>query len=152
MTLIFKQELSCPQLYFTATLMSPWPQILRNQSWFSRTLAEVTTRNLTLHTSCTDSKWISVLIFLLGEPLFTRWWDSLCFYESYWTVYQPLLSHSWKRMGERDWGQNSVKVIPVAVRITFRTQLITVSTQTEDSFQLPLHSRCYIQKLEWRYW
>lgn len=32
-------------------------------------------------------------------------------------------------MGERDWGQNSVRVMSVAVRITFRTQLTTVSTQ-----------------------
>lgn len=32
-------------------------------------------------------------------------------------------------MGKRDWGLNSVRVISVAVRITFRTQLTTVSTQ-----------------------
>lgn len=45
------------------------------------------------------------------------------------TVNQALLSCSWKGTGGIDCGQNSVKVISVAVRITFRIQLITVSTE-----------------------
>jgi len=37
-------------------------------------------------------------------------------------------------MDDIDWGQNSVKVISAAVRITFKTQLITVFTLKEGTF------------------
>lgn len=60
--------------------------------------------------------------------LFPRWQEAVSSNIINQTVNQALLSCSWKGTGGIHWGQNS-KVISEAVRITFRIQLITVSTK-----------------------
>lgn len=69
------------------------------------------------------------LCFPKRKLLFPRWQEAVSSNKINQTVNQALLSCSWKGTGGIDCGQNSVKVISVAVRITFRIQLITVSTE-----------------------